>query len=372
MRLVLLAPVVPYRGGIPQHTSMLANALARLCDLRIVSYRRLYPEWLYPGQSTTDPENLLVLEPAAEFLVDTVSPPTWRAALRRVLALAPAAVMLPWWTVVLAPLYRYWVGVLRRRGVPVVFFCHNVVDHEAAGWKRWTAGAILRSGDLFFVHTRGEEERLRELLGERAVIRHPHPVYSQFPEPARSLPRRAPIELLFFGAIRAYKGLDVLLAALKRVEDLPWHLSIVGEPWWQEGERVRKLLETHGLEARTELVYRYATDQETADYFARADAVVLPYRSATGTGVLAAAYRFRKPVIASRVPGLVDVVAEGRNALLAEPGDDGELAARIREFAAHGLPETAAAIDELEATMSWSGLAREVVAGVGRLGGARG
>src|SRR5690606_35062837 len=139
-----------------------------------------------------------------------------------------------------------------------------------------------------------------------------------------------------------------------------WHLSIVGEPWWKEGQRLQDLLRRLQLSDRVETVFRYVSDLEAADYFARADAVVLPYRAATGTGVAAAAYHYRKPIIASAVGGLIDVAVEGKNALLVPPNDPFQLASAVRQFSKSGLPETTTAIERLLTTMTWESLAAEV------------
>ena len=370
-RLVLVAPVVPYRGGIAQHSSLLANALATILDTRVYTYTRLYPAALYPGSATTDPGACLPITPPVSFSIDTLNPWTWRKVSRRIAEDAPAAVLLPWWTVFVAHLYIYLSGALRRLRIPLVFFCHNVFDHEGAPWKRHLSHLVLTSGDLFVVQTTKERERLQRLVDARPVIQHPHPIYRQFPEALGTLPRRAPLELLCFGAIRPYKGLDVLLNALSLVRHIPWHLTIVGEPWWGEGERLVQMLGQLNLSDRVETVLRYVSESEAAEYFARADAVVLPYRDATGTGVAAAAYRYRKPIIASAVGGLLDVAQEGKTALLVPPGDVRKLADAIAHFSAYGLPEAETAIGRLVTRMSWESLAAEVVLGVERLGAMR-
>ena len=368
-KITMLAPVVPFRGGIAQHSSMLANALAEICEMRVYSYERLYPEWLYPGSATKEPETLRPLDIPVDYIVDSLNPVSWRKAAHRIAGDAPAAIILPWWTAVLGPFYIYLAHALRRYGVPLVFFCHNVTDHESAWWKQRMAKTVLKQGDMFIVQTRGEHQRLRKLLGDRYVIRHPHPVYSQFPEPERKLPRRASVELLFFGAIRHYKGVDILIRALAKIRDVSWHLSIVGESWWKEGENISKLLDELALRQNVETVFRYVTDREAANYFARADAVVLPYRSATGTGVIAAAYHYKKPVIASRVGGLPDITVEGMNALLVPKEDPQQLASAIREFARHGLPNTETTISNLLADMTWERLAQQIAAGIENLRG---
>ena len=245
--------------------------------------------------------------------------------------------------------------------IPVLFLCHNVVDHEAAFWKRELSRRVLRNGRWFIVHARTEREKLERLLPETAPVYHPQPLFDHFP-PAQGVFRRcASLELLFYGFIRPYKGLEILIDAMTLIPDLDVHLSIVGEPWRTDAAVWRQRIASAGIDRRVEFMPRYVTEQETAEYFHRADAIVLPYTSATGTAVAAAAYHYRKPVIGSRVGGLVDIVDEGSTGLLFAPGSASALASAIRRFAIGGLPEAPSAIERFSSRMTWDGLAACVV-----------
>lgn len=360
MKIAVIGPVVPFRGGIAQHTTRLANALADLTDVTVITFSRLYPRWLYPGKFQTEQSGLRLV-PFAQFVLDAVNPFSWLRTVAHIEAESPSCAIFPWWTFFLAPCYSYLARRLRRRGIPVLFFCHNVVDHEVAGWKKLLVQTVLRHGTGFVVQTRDEAEKLRTLLGDVEVLYHPHPVYDQFPSVYKPLPRRALLELLFYGFIRPYKGLDVLLVAMAGLGDVDVHLSIVGEPWGKNEVDWQRRIQEAGIGERVEFVPHYASDEETARYFARADAVVLPYRSATGTGVVATAYHYRKPVIASCVGGLRDVVAEGKTGLLIPPDDPQALAAAIRRFAMDGIENSVANIAQAAEEMTWEHLTGEML-----------
>ena len=132
-----------------------------------------------------------------------------------------------------------------------------------------------------------------------------HPVYDDYPEPRGTLAREAGLELLFFGLIRPYKGLDLALEALAASGRDDVRLSVVGE-FWEGRDQIDALIARLALEDRVTLVPRYVTDAEAAEYFSRSDALVAPYRSATGSGVVALAQWYARPVIASDVPGLAE------------------------------------------------------------------
>lgn len=352
---VVIGPVAPFRGGIAQHTSQLATALSAIAEVQVVSFSRLYPRWLYPGKFQTEKSETPFTD--ADFSLDSINPFTWHRTARRVLRIRPRFVIVPWWTFFVAPCLRYICRRLQEGGVPVIMLCHNVVDHEAASWKRAISKWVLKNASGFVVQTREEERKLRDLLGEVDVLYHPHPVYDQFPAAKGLLKRRASLELLFYGFIRPYKGLDILVEAIGRVRDADIHLSIVGEPWGKSDAEWRQHFRRAGIEDRVEFVPRYVSEQETAEYFHRADAVVLPYRSATGTGVVAAAFHYLKPVIATRVGGLKDVVEDGMTGLLVAPEDAGAMALAIERFATDGISNGKDNIKRSVKRMTWAHMA---------------
>jgi glycosyltransferase involved in cell wall biosynthesis len=365
VRIAMIGPLPPFRGGIAQHTTMLAHALASRSELLVISYVRQYPRWLYPGARDTDPQTDRLDAPWCRYLLDSLNPVTWKRTAELVLAHNPDAVLLPWWTVYWAPCIAYLSRRFARRGVSVVFLCHNVVDHETAGWKRRLTRMALACGNSFIVQSEAERGQLIDLNADARIVVHPHPVFDQFPSPSGVLARRANLEILFFGFVRDYKGLDLLLGAvaLCKLQDLK--LTVAGE-FWNGAEDTRRLIERLGIGDKVELIDRYVSDEETGALFERADVVAMPYRRATGSGVLGLAYRFRKPVIASRVPGLAELVHDGETGILVEPGSEAALAAAIRSMSAARAQSMAGAIGSLAAGMSWQSLASTILSVVDR------
>ena len=359
-RLAVIGPIPPWQGGIAHHTSQLCERLTKTHQLLTISFASMYPNWLYPGPGNEAPADLSAAanpQSATRFLIDGVSPRSWRKVVDAIDEFKPEAVVLPWWTVFWAPFCIYTVRTLRRRGIATVFLCHNVSDHESAWWKQRLAAMALAHGAAFITHTNAARDRLLALLPSAAVSVYPHPCYQHFPPPLRVPARRARLELLFFGYVRHYKGVDLLIEALGCLSELDFHLHIAGE-FWINPAALRDRIEQLGLNDRITLTPRYVDDQEAAGLFTLADALVLPYREASGSGVAALALHYHTPVIASRVGGLAEAIVDGETGFLVPPGDPAALASGIlRLLQARDWRQL---IDAHRQTASWEGLAAAI------------
>lgn len=358
----LVGPVLPLRGGIAQHTTLLRAALAKRCRLRTLSFLRQYPAWLYPGESevesaSEDPRT------DVEYAIDALNPFTWPRGISYLVKCKPAAVIIPWWSVYWTPWMWVLVSTLRRHRIPVLILAHNLCDHESSPWKRRLSKLVLSGGNLIWVHSEAAASDVRTLLGSSTPVAvHPHPIYDSFPLALSNLPRAAQLELLFFGFVRGYKGLDVLIDAVNKLERQDWHLSIVGEHWGRDSlRRCRDDIARFGLGQRIDLVARYVTAAEVAQYFERADFVVTPYRSSSGTGVVPLAYHYDKPVIASDIPALVEIVEDGRTGWLFESGSAESLCQLLNHRTAAEAATMAPAVRKLKRQWSWDNFAQEIL-----------
>lgn len=359
-RVALIGPVPPFSGGIAHHDAMLIEALEPLAELLVVSFTRQLPRLLWFGKPDIEADAEPMAKAYVRYVIDSLNPWTWRAGVKLVRDFKPDLVILPWSTVIWGPCYYYLAGALRRRGIHVRFFCHRVIDHQKAGWKGALTVPVLRRADSYAVHARALERQLKALFPAARVLVHPHPIYGQFPAPARTLPRGAALELLFYGYVRPYKGLDVLIEAMGLLKDRDVRLTVVGEFWIDRAAVERRIAEL-GIADRVELVDRYVSEAETADYFARADVVVLPYRSATSSGVAAIAYHYEKPLIVTRTGGLPDIVVEGETGFVVPPESAPALADAVLGLDAAGAAAMAPAIRDYAANLTWEEFARVVI-----------
>ena len=333
MRFVLIGPVYPYRGGIAHYTTMLYRALCkREHDVLLVSFKRQYPRWLFPGQSDRDPSEKPLQVEEARYWIDSLNPLTWLTSFWRIRRYRPDVVILQWWTVFWAPVW-FVLGLLNRLFLrhPLVIICHNVLPHEAQWWDPWLARLVLWWGHWFIVQSPDERKRLVVLLPGAQVAVVPHPVYDMFAdervpqEEARrrlGLPLNVPV-MLFFGIVREYKGLKDLLAALPEIrERVGGTILLVAGEFWDDKCSYLEMIEQLGVGDSVIIEDRYIPNEEVGLYFSAVDVLVAPYRRATGSGVVQMARGLGVPVITTDVCGGRVEVATNEEAGFVVPSRD--------------------------------------------------
>lgn len=326
MSTTIIGPVPPYRAGIAYCTMRLAQEL----NADVVSFKRQFPKSLYPGASDIDP-TLQKFE-GARFLLDIVNPLTWIATGLKLRREKPDSLILVWWVWVWALPYLTILALLPK-STRVVLQCHNIGDKEPAVWKRWLTNRVLRRGDVLVVHAKSEaDDASRRVPGKRIVTTFlpVHELGGAIPSREEA---RAQLDLegnvaLFFGHVRPFKGLDLALKAWPLLES-DVTLAVAGEAWWRNEEEYRKLAE--GLR-NVRLDFRFIPDSEIATWFAAADVVLAPYRIEAQSGVALTAFHFARPVIATTVGGLPEIIQEGENGMLVPPEDPVALAKAIDAF----------------------------------------
>ncbi len=324
VKLAIVGPVFPFRAGIAYCTTRLAEEL----HADVISFSRQFPKRFYPGGDDIDPT---LPRAGAAFIIDVVNPLTWLRAgwrLRRY-----DAVILVWWVWIFAPAYLTIIALLRRR-TRVILQCHNIGDKEPAAWKRWLTDRVLRRGDVLVTHARTEGDEAWKRSRGRRVVRTFLPVHELGGAiPSRNDARitlnidRAANVALFFGHVRPFKGLDIALRAWRELTS-DVMLVVAGEAWWEREHEYRAL--AAGL-TNVRFEFRFIPDAEIATYFAAADVVLAPYRIEAQSGVALTAFHFARPVIATTVGGLPEII-DGSNGILVPPEDPAALARAVDEF----------------------------------------
>jgi D-inositol-3-phosphate glycosyltransferase len=310
LKFVLVGTAYPHRGGIAHYVALLYQALTRAGhEVHVISFSRQYPSILFPGKSQDDdgPEKIPV---HAEPLIDSIGPWSWFRAARRIREIDPDLVVFKYWMPFFGPAYGTIVRRVRRAGIHTCYLLDNVLPHEP------------RPGD-----------RLLKLFRPDAPLREvPHPVYDIFGENVDRAAARERLGVkakevaLFFGFIRGYKGLLNLIRAIALVPaDRDFQLLVGGE-FYEDDRPYRELIRELGLADRIVLHDRYIPNEEVADFFGAANVVVLPYVSATQSGIIQIAYNFNRPVITTDVGGLAEVVRAGELGEVVPPENPAALA----------------------------------------------
>ncbi|MEZ4868939.1 MAG: glycosyltransferase [Caldilineaceae bacterium] len=312
MKIALIGPVHPYRGGIAHYTTLLGQALCeRGHELLLISFQRQYPRWLFPGRSDRDPSEQPLMAPDAQYWIDSLKPWTWLTTFGRIRRYAPDLIVLQWWTSFWTPIWLTFV-VLNRLKLrrPVVWICHNVLPHEASWLDRYATQLVLRWGQQWIIHSEAEQLKLRQLLPQASSTIVTMPVFPVFRGRIAKtdalaklhLPAKQKI-LLFFGIVRPYKGVLDLIQALPQIERVlgAVTLLVAGEFWQEQKQAVMTLIDDLKLNSVVILDDRYIPNEEVPLYFSAADLLVAPYRQVTGSAVIQSALAWGLPIVTTSV-----------------------------------------------------------------------
>lgn len=342
---VLIGPVYPFKGGISHYTGLLYRALAKEHDVTMISYKMQYPKFLFKKEQRDYTNDSFKVEDT-KFLINTANPFNIYKNAGDIIRMKPDKVIIQWWHPYFAPCYRILTGRLKKAGIEITYICHNVFPHERFPMDKRLTKIALKKADRYILHAQGEVKDLLSIKPDARYKVSVHPTYSAFNfenmdmESARkklSIPMNEKI-MLFFGFVREYKGLRHLINAveiLKRKYYKPGEerpkLYVVGD---FDGNKDEYLARIEELKITDDIVIidGYVPDKEVEKYFSAADIVVLPYESATQSGIVQIAYGFRKPVLVTRVGGLPEVVEDGITGVIIEPFDDEALAEAIYTY----------------------------------------
>ena len=321
MRVVIIGPAYPLRGGLATYNERLARAFQEAGDeVRLVTFSLQYPDFLFPGQTQFSTE-AGPADLAIEVSLNSVNPLSWWRVGRRLRAERPDLVVFRFWLPFMGPGLGTVARLVRGNGhTRVVAITDNVIPHEKRAGDGPLTRYFLGACDGFVTMSRSVLGDLQRLgFGPKPALYRPHPLYDNF-GPIKSkaaalaalgLPATTGY-LLFFGFIRAYKGLDILLEALadKRVAALPVKLIIAGE-FYENAAPYEQLIIKYQLENKLIRAIDFIPNEQVVNYFCAADLIVQPYKNATQSGVSQIAYHFERPMLVTDVGGLAELIPAG-------------------------------------------------------------
>mgnify|MGYP000901102608 CR=1 FL=1 len=342
MKIILVGPIPPYRGGIAHFTQALGEKLLQEgYEVLTISFHKQYPKWLYPGKSDKDFSQTTKLA-NVEFLFSPLNFLDWKKSLKTILAFQPNLVIYPWWVTFWAPATSWLLAQLRKNGIPAKVLVHNAFPHEGGLPDKSLTKFALKNARSFVTMSEKESHRLKTVVHPDSIIQTvSHPVYAQFPLSGLSqaevrenlgVPNNKPIAL-FFGFVRPYKGLGVLLEALGRLkqEHIDLHLLVAGEFWQGQAEYEKRITD---LDIGNMLTIRadYIPDSEAGLYFEAADFFVAPYLEGTQSGSIKIAMAYQLPLIVSDAITDPLILNYGNGLGVIKAGEVTMLADKLREF----------------------------------------
>lgn len=341
-KIVIVGPAYPYRGGNSLYVSFLYDLLKDKFDVTIVNYKLLYPAILFPGTTQNDTSEHVIKEVKSTRLINSVNPISWFKTAKFIRNQNADLVIFDWWNPFFGPSHRVISSLIKKQyRNKIVFITENVISHEARFVDRLLTKIGLKNADAFVALSNVVENTLKSFTRKR-IYKSALPIYGCY-----NLDKNIDVNkrkeelgfniddniLLFFGYVRKYKGLNVLIDAFPGVlkSNPNAKLLIVGE-FYDSAEKYYEQIEALGIKDHVKVVQKFVPNEDVGKYYSIADLVILPYLSGTQSGVLNIAYGFGKPVIVTNVGGLAEDVIEGNTGYIIEPNNPSEIINSVNKF----------------------------------------
>jgi D-inositol-3-phosphate glycosyltransferase len=366
----IIGPAFPYRGGIATFNERLALEFTSMgFDVEIETFIVQYPSFLFPGKTQYNdksaPENLNIKR-----TINSINPLNWLKVGRRIGRENPNLVIIRYWLPFLAPALGTIAGLIRRnKHTIIICLADNIIPHENRPGDRLQTNYFMQRIDGLIAMS---QSVLKDGNSFRANLPQgfcPHPIFDNYGEKLSFDVAKQKLKLdvnsrylLFFGFIRDYKGLDLLIRAFadERLRQFPVKLLVAGE-YYSSPEPYLKAIKDNNLENFIELRTEFIPDDEVNLYFSAADMVVQPYKSATQSGVTQIGYHFNKPMLVTNVGGLSEIIADGKIGYVVEPNSR-EIANALVDFYENDrITEFEANIIEEKEKFSWSNMTNTFV-----------
>jgi glycosyltransferase involved in cell wall biosynthesis len=349
--IVIVGPAYPYRGGNALFVSYLYEALSAHFRITLLNYSTLYPSLLFPGTTQYDQSQTMVKHVPNERILSSVNPLSWWKTAQRIKSLQPDLVVMDWWNPFFGVCHRAVTTLLGKAFQhKILFLTENFVSHEARTVDRFLTQIGLHHASCFLALSSIVERDLKSLAGSRRIYRSELPVFDFYAQAApESSPYHARQEqysfkqelglaaddevLLFFGYVRQYKGLDVLLKAMPSIiAQRPRAKLLVAGEFYDDPILYTSLIKELRLNDVVIVNNRFIPNEEVYKFYAACDVVVQPYRSATQSGILNIAYGFGCPAVVTRVGGLEEYMDDSLTGVIAEPNSPESLAQAVLRF----------------------------------------
>jgi len=342
-KIIIIGPAYPYRGGNSLFVSHVYDILKEKFEVKIYNYKLLYPSILFPGKTQFDESGKTIKQAPNKRLVNSINPFNWIKVASLIKNENANLVIFDWWHPFFSFCHFAISGLIKSKyNNKILFITENVISHEANVIDKSLTKVGLSNASAFLSLSEKVERDLEFVAAGRKVYRSELPVYDcyNFDDKKNNSSTKKDFGfdensklLLFFGYVRKYKGLDLLIDALAELvkKDSTYKLLAAGE-FYDDEKYYRDKIATLKLNNSVKLLNQFIPNEEVAKYFEPSDLVVLPYRSATQSGILNLAYGFYKPVLVTDVGGLAEFVDNGKTGYVIQPDSQNDLIDGIINF----------------------------------------
>ena len=367
MKITIISTAYPLRGGIAHFVGLLYNELKKRHDVNILTFKRQYPEFLFPGKTQMDKEdNVEAVD--SEVVVDSINPFNWLKIGKRLKREKPDLIIYKYWMPFFAPCFGTISKTAAKNGTTkTLVICDNVLPHESKPGDKIFTKYLFKHADYFVTMSESVKADLLKLKPDAKYSLLHHPVYSNFgkavskDEAKKFLNIEGEKILLFFGFVRKYKGLDVLIETLRILNEKEDVKLLVAGEFYDDEEKYLSLIKKYSLEEKVKIISDFIPNDEVKYYFSASDVAVLPYKDATQSGIVQIANNFLKPVIATDVGGLGEIIKNGENGYLVPKENPKKLAEAIEKYYAENKEaEFSSRIEEEQNKFSWDAFVKGI------------
>ena len=367
-KITIVSAAYPLRGGIAHFAGLLYKELISYFDVDVITFKRQYPSFLFPGKTQLESGDSVEKIPT-RVVLDSINPFNWIKVGKKIRDAEPELLILKYWMPFFAPVYGVISRIVKKNGkTKILAICHNIIPHEKKPGDLALTKFFFSSVDYFILLSNSVKDDLLSIVNQTNYKVLFHPVYSNFGSPITKSEAKQHLKieeekiLLFFGFIREYKGLDTLLEAIAILRSqLKFKLIVAGE-FYSNEDKYLKLIDKLDLKKWVSLHNDFIPQEEVKYYFSACDVVVLPYKSATQSGIVQIANNFNKPMISTNVGGLGEVIKNGETGYLVEKENPPQLAdAILKYYNENKESEFSENIEAEREKYSWEKFAKEMM-----------
>ena len=314
-KVIIIGPAFPYRGGIANFNNSLAKAFKKSGnEVEVISFKLQYPSFLFPGktqyESSDPPEDIIITD-----LINSVNPLNWVSVAKTINKKKPDYVIIRYWLPFMAPCLGTIARLLQKK-IKILAITDNIIPHEKRFGDFYLTKYFVSACDAFLTLSASVLEELSQFTNSEKKKFVPHPIYDTFGKKLDKERAKKNLKLnfednylLFFGFVRKYKGLDLMLQAMsdKRIKDLGVKLIVAGE-FYDNVDYYLDLMKELGIEKNIILRSDFIDEKDVKNYFCASDMITQTYRTATQSGVTQIAYHFERPMLVTDVGGLAEIV----------------------------------------------------------------